>query len=117
MIFTRYTTLFFFILSFATYTEYLLFKNLLCSDIETNPGSFNRCKFIQFYHWNPIPLLACNREKFQLVEAFVVSNNIEIFCISEAFLDSSVDDIYDGLNMIGYTLVRNDHPSNTKRVV
>ena len=64
-----------------------------------------------------IPLLACNREKFQLVEAFVVSNNIEIFCISEAFLDSSVDDIYDGLNMIGYTLVRNDHPSNTKRVV
>ena len=64
-----------------------------------------------------IPLLARNREKFQLVEAFVVSNNIEIFCISEAFLDSSVDDIYDRLNMIGYTLVRNDHPSNTKRVV
>ena len=33
----------------------------------------------------------------------------------EMFLDSSVDNIYDGLNINGYTLVRSDHPSNTKR--
>ena len=116
MIFTRYTTLIFFILSLVTYTEYLRFINLLlCGDIETNPGPFNRCKFISLYHWNLNGKLACNREKFHLVEAFVVSNNIDIFCISETFLDSSVDNIYDGLNINGYTLVRSDHPSNTKR--
>ena len=114
MIFTRYTTLIFFILPLVTYTEYLRFINfLLCGDIETNSGPFNRCKFISFYHWNLNGLLARNREKFHLVEAFVVSNNIDIFCISETFLDSSVDNIYDGLNINGYTLVWSDHPSNS----
>ena len=91
-------------------------KNVLpCGDIETNPGTFNKCKSISFYHWNLNGLLAQNREKFYLVEAFVVSNNIDIFFISETFLDSSVDNIYDGLIINGYTLVRSDHPSNTKR--
>ena len=60
-------------------------------------------------------MLASNREKFHLVEAFFVSNNIDIFCISEIFLDSSVDNIYDGLNTSGYTLAGSDQPSNTKR--
>ena len=60
-------------------------------------------------------LLARNREKFHLVEAFVVSNNIDIFCLSETFLDSSHYNIYDGLNINDYTLVRSDHPSDTKR--
>ena len=115
MIFTRYTTLIFFILSFVTYNEYLPFKILLCGDIETNPGSFNWCKFILFYHWNLNDLLACNREKFHLVEAFILSNNNDIFCISETFLDSSVDSSYDGLNINGYTLVLSDYPSNTRR--
>ena len=116
IIFTRHTTLIFFILPFVTYTEYLRFINLLlCCGIETNLGPFNRCKFISFYHCNLNGLLARNHEKFYLVEAFVVSNNIDIFCISETFLDSSVDNIYDGLNINGYTLVRSDHPSNTKR--
>ena len=87
IIFTRHTTLIFFILPFVTYTEYLRFINLLlCCGIETNLGPFNRCKFISFYHCNLNGLLARNHEKFCLVEAFVVSNNIDIFCISETFL-------------------------------
>ena len=112
---TRYTTLIFFILLFVTYIEYLHFINLLlCGDIETNPGIFNRYKSISFYHWNLNGLLSLNREKFNLAEAFVFSNNVEVFCISETFLDSSIGKIYDGLNINGYTLVRSDHPSNTK---
>ena len=80
MIFTRYRTLIFFILSLVTHTEYLRFTNrLLCGDIETNPGRFSRCKIISFYHWNLYGLLVRNREKFHLVEAFVVSSNIDIF--------------------------------------
>ena len=99
MIFTRYTTLVLFIVSLVTYTEYLRFINLLlCGDIETNPGPFNWCKCISFYHWNLNGLLARNRKKFHLVEAFFISNNIGIFCISETFLDTSVDSIYDGFN-------------------
>ena len=76
---------------------------------------FNGCKFISFYYWNLNGLLAPNLEKFHLVEDFVVLNNIHIFCISETFLDSSFDNIYDGLNINGYTLVRSDHLSNTKQ--
>ena len=45
-----------------------------------------------------------------LVEAFVVSNNIDIFCILEMFLDSSVVDICDKINVIDSTLVRIDDP-------
>ena len=70
-----------------------------------NPRLFNRCKSVSLYPWNLNEFSARNREKFHLVEAFVVSNNIDIFCISETFLDSSVDNIYDGLNINGYTLV------------
>ena len=46
----RYAILIFFILSFLTYAKYLRLKNFLCDDIETNPGPFNRCKSISFYH-------------------------------------------------------------------
>ena len=45
-----------------------------------------------------------NHEMFPLVEAFAVSSNIDIFfSISEMFLASSVERIYDGLNMNGCT--------------
>ena len=60
-------------------------------------------------------MLARNRKNFHLVEALVVSNNIDIFCISETFLDSSVNNIYVGLNINGYTLALSDYPSNTVR--
>ena len=80
-----------------------------------NPRLFKRCKSISFFPWNLNEFLARNREKFHLVEAFVVSNNIDIFCISETFLDSSVDNIYDGLNINGYTLVWSDRPFNTEQ--
>ena len=63
----------------------------------------------------PNGLLARNHEKIPLVEAFIISNNIDIFCISKTFLDSSVNNIYNGLNVNAYTLARSDHNSNTKR--
>ena len=59
-------------------------------------------------------MLAHNRERFHLVEDFFVSNNTDIFCMSERFLDLSVDNIHNGLNINGYTFVRSDHSSNTK---
>ena len=83
--------------------------------IGTNHGLFSWCHSISFYHGILDGLLARTRKKFHLVEAFVVSNNTDIFCISETFLDSSVDDIYDELNISDYTLVKIDDPY-TKRI-
>ena len=56
-------------------------------------------------------MLGPTGEKFHLVEAFVVSNNTTIFCISKAFLDSSADDISDELNISAYTSVQVDDPN------
>ena len=101
---------------FSTYIEYLGFINLLvCGDIKTNPGPFSRRKFISRYQWNLNGLLAHTRVKFNLVEAFAVSNTIDICYISKKPLGSSANNIYDGLNINGYNLVRSDYPSNKRR--
>ena len=81
--------------------------------IGTNHGLFNWCHSITFYHGILYGLLGLTREKFHLIEAFIVSNNTTIFCISETFLDSSADGIYDELNISDYTSVQIDDP-NTK---
>ena len=81
--------------------------------IGTNHGLFNWCHSITFYHGILYDLLGLTREKFHLIEAFIVSNNTTIFCISETFLDSSADGIYDELNISDYTSVQIDDP-NTK---
>ena len=47
-------------------------------------------------------------------EYFVVSNNIDFLCISETFLDSFDDNIYDSLNINDHNLMHSDHPSNAK---
>ena len=47
-------------------------------------------------------------------EDFVVSNNIDFFCISETFLDSFDDNIYDSLNINDHNLMHSDHQSNAK---
>ena len=81
--------------------------------IGTNHGLFNWCHSITFYHGILYGLLGLTREKFHLIEAFIVSNNTTIFCISETFLDSSADGIYDELNISDYTSVQIDD-LNTK---
>ena len=79
--------------------------------IGTNHGLFNWCHSITFYHGILYGLLGLTREKFHLVEAFIVSNNSAIICISETFLDSSANGIYDELNISDYTSVQIDDPS------
>ena len=40
---------------------------------------------------------------------------MEIFCLSETFLDSSISIDDDNFQIPGHSSVRADHPSNTKR--
>ena len=42
--------------------------------------------------------------KSHLAEAFVVSSNNDVCCISKTFVDLSLDNIYDDLNMRGHAL-------------
>ena len=82
-------------------------------DIETNPGP--RKSFIKFCHWNLNGLAAHDFVEIRLIEAFITTHNFDIICLSETFLDSSIDISDTRININGYSLLRADHPSNTKR--
>ena len=70
---------------------------------------------IKFCHWNLNGLAAHDFIKVPLIEAFVSTHNFDILCLSETFLDSTID-LNDGnINIDGYSILRADHPSNNKR--
>ena len=64
-------------------------------------------------HWNLNSICAHNFVKLSLLRAYVSVHKFDITCLSETYLDSSIDDV--SLEISGYYLIRSDHPSNKKR--
>ena len=90
----------------------------LSGDIEKNPGplkDFSQTFFIG--HWNLNSLAAHNFTKVALLKAYLSVQRFGIFCISETYLNSSITQDDDSLQIPGYDLIRSDHPSNNKRGV
>ena len=50
-----------------------------------------------------------------LLRAYISVNKIDIICLSETYLGSSIPSDDDNLELPGYNLERVDNPSNTKR--
>ena len=50
-----------------------------------------------------------------IIEAYIATNNFDMVCLSEAFLDSSISNDDKRIKIGGYLLLRVDHPSNTKK--
>ena len=48
-----------------------------------------------------------------LLRAYVSAHKFDIICLSETYLDSSIDGV--SLEISGYYLIRSDHPSNKRR--
>ena len=90
---------------------YVALRLLQHGDIELNPGPkcFSSC------HWNLNSLIAHNYLKISQWQAFNLVHKFDILCILETHLDSSVSKDDNGLSIQGYSLIRADHPSNTKR--
>ena len=89
---------------------------LLSGDIEVNPGPKRlNLKDLSICHWNLNSIMADEYSKVSEISAFLDSHRFDIFCISESFLDSSIDDEDLELEISGYDFIRCDHPSNTKR--
>ena len=100
--------------NFCCYALHLKRMLLLESvDIETNPGP--RKSFIKFCHWNLNGLAAHDFVKMPLIEAFIKTRNFDIICLSETFLDSSIDISDIRININGYSFLRADHPNNIIR--
>ena len=68
----------------------LCISNLLmqCGDIETNPGP--KYSSLTFCHWNLNGLTAHDNIKISLLQAYVTQYNCDIICLSETFLNSSI---------------------------
>ena len=93
----------------------LLFKLsvICCGDAESNPGPKKQHQ-ISFRHWNLNGLAAHIFSKVSLLQAISVSKKYDLICLSETFLDQSIDSLDERITIEGYNLLRADHPSNKK---
>ena len=84
-------------------------------DVEENPGrkpsssqSFSIC------HWNLNTISAHNYMKLSLLRAYLSTHKFDVIYISDTYLNST-STVDENLEIAGYTLIRADHPSNTRR--
>ena len=106
----------------CTYVLFYLFFDTIFSkillvnsgDIGANPGP-RKSSPIKFCHWNLNGLAAHDFIKAPLIEAFISTHDFDILCLSETFLDSTIDLNDENINIDGYSILRADHPSNNKR--
>ena len=87
---------------------------LISGDIETNPGP-KKSSAIKFCHWNLNGLAAHDFVKVPLIEAFTITHNLDIVCLSGTFLDSTIPRNDENININGCSLLRVDHSNNIKR--
>ena len=94
---------------------FLCTLNLLIQygDIETNPGP--KYSSLQFCHWNLNGITAHHSIKISLLQAYITQRNYDIICLSETFLNSSIQSDDDKIKIDGYNLKRSDHSSGSKR--
>ena len=90
-------------------------QNLLsqCGDIEKNPGP--KYSYLSFFHWNLNGLAAHDYIKTTLIQACITDQNFDIVCLSETFLNSSIQNDDYKLKINGYNLIRSDHPGDSKK--
>ena len=88
----------------------------LNGDVEENPGPKRySAQCLTICHWNLNSIAAHNFITVALLKAYLSVHEKDIICLSETYVDSSVPVDDDNLQVPGYSSVRADHPSNTKR--
>ena len=71
---------------------------------------------IKFCLWTLSSLAEHDFVEISLIEAIVSTHNCNILCLSETFLDRTIDLSGKNINANGYFISIADHPSNRKRV-
>ena len=84
-----------------------------CGDIETNPGP--KQSSLAFCHWNSNGVAAHDFIKISLLQGYITDCHFDIICLSETFLNSSLDREDDRLKIEGYNLIRSDDPNGLKK--
>ena len=111
-----FTTIYLLIIS--NLLEYLWVGSRIISlsgNIEINPGpklnALNR--YFSICHWNLNSISAHMFTKISFLSAYISVH--KIICLSETYLNSEIVSDDKNLEKPGYNLVREDHPSNSKR--
>ena len=87
----------------------------LSGDIGKNPvPKKDLSQMFSIGQWNLNSLVAHNFTKIALLKAYLSVQKFDIFCISETYLNSSITEDDESLQIRGYNLIRSDHPSNNK---
>ena len=84
-----------------------------CGDVGINPGP--KQSSLTFCHWNLNGAAAHEFIKVSLSEGYITERNFDIICLSETFLNSSLDSEDDRLKIEEYNLIRSDHPIGSKK--
>ena len=99
--------------SIATWVYSILIS--LSGNVQLNPGPKNKSDVnFPICHWNLNGIAAHNYVKVFLLKTYIAVFKFDIICISETYLDSSITFDDSNLEILGYTLIRSDHPSNSK---
>ena len=69
----------------------------------------------KFCHWNLNGLAARDFIKVPLTEACISTHDFDNLCLSETFLDSTIDLNDEKINIDGYSILRAYHLSNNTR--
>ena len=97
----------------------------LSADVQLNPGPKNKSDVnFSICHWNLNSIAAHNYTKVFLLKAYIAVYKLDIiciffffffffffFCISKTYLDTSIKSHNGNLEILGYNLIRSDHPS------
>ena len=95
---------------------FLLYIKLLlycCGDIGFNPGP--KQSSLTFRHWELNDIAAHDFVKISLIQGHITENNLDKICLSETFLNSSLNTKDDRLKVQGYSLIRSGHTGSLQK--
>ena len=84
--------------------------------VEENPAAKPSCsQSFSICLWNLNSISAHNYIKLSLLRDYVSTYKFDVICISETYLNSDTSTVDENLEIVRYTLIRADHPANTKQ--
>ena len=88
----------------------------LSGDMEIFPGPKSNvfCQRISICHWTLNSISAHVFTKVSLLSAYVSVHKFDIICLSKTYFNSEIPSDDKNVKIPTYSLVREDHPSNSK---
>ena len=100
------------------YYSFLVFQKCLFENCDAEENSRPKSSSSQSFsicHWNLNSISVHNYIKWSFLRAYVSTHKIDVILTSEINLDFDSSTVDEKLKIVGYTLIRADHPANITR--